>query len=73
MDNQSTMTIAQNPEFHNRTKHIKVQYHFLRLKVKDSELVLAYIPTEEQIADVLTKALCWEKHLRFSEGMDIQH
>jgi hypothetical protein len=72
MDNQSAMTIARNPEFHDRTKHIEVRYHFLRLKVEDGELVLAYVPTGEQIADVLTKALCREKHLRFSEGMGIR-
>jgi hypothetical protein len=72
MDNQSAMTIARNPEFHDRTKHIEVRYHFLRQKVESEELELEYIPTGEQIADVLTKGLCREKHLKFSEGMGIR-
>ena len=72
MDNQSAMAIARNPEFHDRTKHIDVRYHFLRLKVENEELDPTYIPTEEQIADVLTKALCREKHEKFSEGMGIR-
>jgi hypothetical protein len=38
MDNQSAITIAQNPEFHNRSKHIKIRHHFLRQKVDDEEL-----------------------------------
>ena len=72
MDNQSAMAIARNLEFHDRTKHIDMRYHFLCLKVENEELNPTYIPTEEQIADVLTKALCREKHEKFSEGMGIR-
>ena len=72
MDNQSAMTIARNPEFHDRTKHIEVRYHFLRVKVENGELELEYVPTGEQVADILTKGLGREKHLKFSEGMGIR-
>ena len=37
MDNQSAIAIVHNPEFHNRTKHINVRYHFLRNKVEEHE------------------------------------
>jgi hypothetical protein len=47
MDNQSAMTIARNPEFHNCTKHIEVWYHFLLQKVEEEELDLEYIPMGE--------------------------
>jgi hypothetical protein len=73
MDNQSAITIARNPEFYDRTKHIEVRYHFLHIKVENDELDLIYVPTGEQIVDVLTKALSREKHIKFSEGMGIRH
>jgi hypothetical protein len=51
IDNQSAMAIAHNPEFHDRTKHIDVRYHFLRHKVEGGEIQLEYMVTEEQVAD----------------------
>jgi hypothetical protein len=45
MDNQSAIAIARNPEFHDRSKHIKIRHHFLRQKVDDEELELEYVPT----------------------------
>ncbi len=71
MDNQSAIAITRNLEFHNRSKHIKIRHHFLRQKVEDKDLDLAYVPTGDQVADVLTKGLVREKHERFSEAMGI--
>ena len=71
MDNQSAMAIAKNPQFHDRTKHIEVRYHYLRDKVEAEELDLEYIPTGEQVADVLTKALNREKHTSFTKDMGV--
>ena len=58
MDNHLAITIAQNPKFHDRTKHIEVCYYFLRQKVESEELDLKYVPTGEQVANALTKSLC---------------
>ena len=71
IDNQSAITIAKNPEFHDRTKHIDVRYHYLRQKYESSEIALNYTPTHAQPADVLTKGLGHEKHdqFRFQMGM----
>lgn len=71
IDNQSAIAIARNPEFHDRTKHIDIRHHFLRQKVEAEEVSLEYVPTNEQIADVLTKGLVREKHDRFSAGMGL--
>jgi methyl coenzyme M reductase subunit D len=57
--------LARNPVFHPRTKHIKVHYHFIREKVLAGEIDLIYVNTEDQVADIFTKVLGAEKHLRF--------
>jgi len=72
VDNQSAIAIARNPEFHDRTKHIEVRHHFLRHKVEDKEIHLEYTPTEDQVADVLTKGIVREKHERFSGAMGVR-
>jgi hypothetical protein len=72
VDNQSAIAIVRNSEFHDRTKHIEIRHHFLRQKVEEEEIHLAYIPTEDQTADILTKGLVREKHERFSTAMGLR-
>ena len=57
IDNQSCITIARNPIFHARTKHIEIQYHFVREKVLDGTVELQYCPTASNPADLLMKPL----------------
>ncbi|MCO5593259.1 hypothetical protein L7F22_047266 [Adiantum nelumboides] len=64
-DNLSSIQLAQNPMFHARTKHIEVHYHFIRERVLDGDINLAYIGTEDKAADLFTKALGAEKLRRF--------
>jgi transposase InsO family protein len=73
VDNQSAIAIARNPEFHDRTKHIEVRYHFLRQVVDSKEVHLEYLPTGEQVADILTKGLSREKHETFVRKMGLRH
>lgn len=56
-DNQSCIAIARNPVFHARTKHIEVQYHFVRELILDGEVEMEYCPTMDNCADIFTKAL----------------
>jgi hypothetical protein len=56
-DNQSCMKLSENPVFHDRSKHIEIYYHFIRDYVQRGAVELQYISTEEQVADILTKAL----------------
>lgn len=57
MDNQSAIAVTKNPEHHGRMKHIDIQHHWIREKVRDRDIVVKYLPTEEMTADILTKAL----------------
>ena len=71
IDNQSAIAIARNPEFHDRTKHIDVCYHFLRQVVEDKSIELEYIPTRDQVADTLTKGLPPASYSKFREEMGV--
>ena len=56
-DNISVLTLASNPVFHARTKHIEVDYHFVREKVLRCDLLLKFVASHDQLADILTKGL----------------
>ncbi|CAL4086023.1 unnamed protein product, partial [Meganyctiphanes norvegica] len=60
-DNQGAIALAKNPVHHQRTKHIDIKYHFIRLAVDEGVVDLQYIPTSENIADQFTKPLSWVK------------
>jgi hypothetical protein len=51
----SAIGIAKNPVLHSKTKHIEVRYHFLRDNVEKGNIDLIHVPTEKQLADILTK------------------
>lgn len=57
IDNKSAIDLAKNPMFHGRSKHIDIRYHFIRECVERGEIVVKHIPSENQRADALTKAL----------------
>lgn len=54
-DNMGCICIASNPVKHHRTKHIDVRYHYIRKEIKDKNINLQYICTQEQQADIFTK------------------
>ena len=57
VDNQPTIALAKNPVLHDRTKHIDVKLHFLRDCVDGGQIVIEFIETAWQLADVLTMPL----------------
>ena len=63
--------MAKNPQFHGRTKHIAIKYHFIREQVNSKTLELRYCRTNDMIADMLTKGLSGEQFekLRFMAGV----
>jgi transposase InsO family protein len=56
-DNQAACKLATTDNFHARTKHIDIRYHFIRQTVDDGTFNIVYCPTDEMVADALTKAL----------------
>lgn len=63
VDNQSSISVANNPALHGRTKHIDVRFHFIRSLVADKVVSLHYCCSEDQLADIFTKPLLVEKYL----------
>lgn len=56
-DNQGCISIANSSSCHKRSKHIDIKFHFTREQVENKVITINYIPTERQIADILTKPL----------------
>ena len=67
-DNNGAIQLANNPAYHERSKHINVRYHFIRQKLADNTISIHYIPTKNQKADGLTKPLTTK---RFKEFIDL--
>ncbi|BAH90945.1 Os04g0439366 [Oryza sativa Japonica Group] len=57
VDSKSALALAKNPVFHERSKHIRVRYHFIRSYLEEGSIKASYINTKDQLADLLTKPL----------------
>jgi hypothetical protein len=57
VDNLGALSLSSNPVFHARTKHIDVDYHFIREKIFNKDLITRYISTHSQPSDIFTKGL----------------
>ncbi len=70
-DSQNALSIAKDSVFHKRTKHIGVCYHFIWQTIEEGHIKLQYSPTNDMIADVLTKPLACQKFKKFTEALGI--
>lgn len=62
VDNQCTISFAQNVGFHARSKHIDIRHHFIRENITSNKVTVNYCTTEDNVADILTKGLNRYKH-----------
>jgi hypothetical protein len=56
-DNTSAISIAKNPVFHKRMRHLERRHHYLRDHVEKGHIEMIYIDTKRQLADIFTKPL----------------
>ena len=64
-DNQGAIALSKNPVNRQRSKHIDVRYHFIRIEVNSGRVVIEYCPTHSMIADVMTKPVTKVKLNKF--------
>ena len=72
-DNQSAIAFTKNLESHVSTEHIDMQLHFVGEHVSNGTIDFPYYPTNDMIADVLTKPLARKRHVKLMELMGMQY
>ena len=71
-DNQSAICMTKYPQFHGRSKHIAIKYHFVRDEAKKGNIEVEYCRTDDMIADMLTKGLYAERFAKLKEMVGIK-
>eukprot|EP00253_Pinus_taeda_P015538 PITA_15538 len=70
-DSQSEIFLAKNPAYHSKTKHIDVQYHFVRDMIEDKKVLLVKVDTLKNTTDALKKSVSSEKFSWCRETMGV--
>ena len=71
-DNQGAIVLAKDNKFHSRTKHINLCYHFLREAVEDGKILMKYIPTLDNVADIFMKALPRPRFVELAKRLGLE-
>ena len=70
-NNQGTIALSKDNNFHVRTKHIDVRYHFIHKNIVNGHIQLEYIPTAKNVADLFTKAMPTSKLRYFAHQLGL--
>jgi hypothetical protein len=71
-DNLGAIALASNPIYHGRTKHVEINYHFIREKILHKDIVARYIFTTDQCADIFTKGLSYSRFLSLGDKLMVR-
>eukprot|EP00253_Pinus_taeda_P027179 PITA_27179 len=71
-DNQSAIQLCKDPVQHQRSKHIELHMHFIRKLIHDHVLEVQYCSTDDQVADIFTKALTEANFTKFRYMLGVQ-
>ncbi|GAA5913711.1 hypothetical protein JCM6882_002323 [Rhodosporidiobolus microsporus] len=71
-DNQGANALSRDPQFHDRTRHLRLTEHFVREMVQQGVVAVEYIPTAHMVADTMTKSLPLPAFLTHRAGMGVK-
>lgn len=71
VDNKSTIALAKNPVFHDRSKHIDTRYHYIRECVTKMDVQLEYVKTNDQVADIFTEPFKREDFIKMKNLLGV--
>ena len=66
-DNQGTIALSKDPVKRQRSKHIDIRYHFIRSTINEGKVIVSYCPTNDMVADIMTKSATRSKLQKFKE------
>jgi len=72
-DNRAAIDFAKNRIERSRTKHIDIAFHNVREKIDNGTIILSYIPSVLNTADILTKAISRKEHERHVKGLGLKN
>ena len=71
-DNQSTICMAKNPQYHGHAKHIDIKFLYIREQVEKKAIQLEYCESKDMVADMLTKALLSSQFVKLREMFSVR-